>query len=141
VAHQIEYFSKHAVDSAREAKRFRVVAWCAAGIAIAISISTFVNGTLLGIHDAVPEKRLAIAASFLFQISTVAGALLIVNDCDRRQRRYRELHDSLILWDRELKALKTWPPVLQVAVRIEKALLVEIIEWKSLIRNRKMPRN
>ena len=141
VTHQIEYFSKHAVESAREAKRFRVVAWCGAGVAIAISVWTFVSGTLLGIHDAVSGKRLAIAASFLFQISTVAGALLIVNDCDRRQRRYRELHDSLIVWERELKALKTWPPVLQVAVRIEKALLVEIIEWKSLIRNRKMPRN
>jgi hypothetical protein len=141
VAHQIEYFSKHARESAREAKRFRVVAWCGSGIAIAISVWTFVGGTLLGIHNATSGKRLAIAASFLFQISTVAGALLVVNDCDRRQRRYRELHDSLIVWDRELKALKTWPTVLQVAVRIEKALLVEIIEWKSLIRNRKMPRN
>ncbi len=141
VTHQIEYFSRHAIESVREAKRFRVVAWCCAGIAIGISIWTFVSGTLLGIHDAVSGKRLAIAASLLFQISTVAGALLIVKDCDRRQRRYRELHDSLIVWDKELKALKTWPPVLQVAARIEKALLVEIIEWKSLIRNRKMPRN
>jgi len=141
VTQQIEYFSRHAVESAREAKRFRMVAWSGAGIAIAISISTFVSGTLAGIHDPVAGKRLAIAASFLFQVSTVAGALLIVNDCDRRQRRYRELHDSLTLWARELKALRTWPPVLQVAGRIEKALLVEIIEWKSLIRNRKMPRN
>jgi len=141
VTHQIEYFSKHAVESAREAKRFRFVAKGCSAIAIGVSVWTFVRGRLSGVHDPAVGKELAIAASFLFQIATVAGALLIVNDCERRQRRYRELHESLTAWDRELKALRTWPPVLQVAVRIEKALLAEIIEWRSLIRNRKMPRN
>jgi hypothetical protein len=79
--------------------------------------------------------------SALFQLATISGALLIVHDCERRQRRYRELHDWLKEWDAELDALRTWPTVLKVAGRIERALLVELLEWKSLVRNVKLPRN
>jgi hypothetical protein len=66
---------------------------------------------------------------------------VVVHDCDRRQRRYLELHRSLAEWERELRAVHTWPPALQVVDRVERALFVELLEWRSLLQNRKMPRS
>jgi len=34
--------------------------------------------------------------------------------------------------------LRTWPSVLRVAGQIERALLAELIEWRSLIRNQRL---
>jgi len=47
------------------------------------------------------------------------------------------LHQQLVKWDAQLEALRTWPSVLRVSGRIERALLAELIEWRSLIRNPK----
>jgi hypothetical protein len=84
------------------------------------------------------KQWLALGASIAFQIATIAGALLAVNDGDRRRQRYRELHQQLGEWDAELEASRTWPSGLRVAGRIERALLAELIEWRSLIRNQKL---
>jgi hypothetical protein len=82
---------------------------------------------------------LAFAGTVCFQIATVAGALLIVNDWRRRRERYRELHDLLVVWDKQIASAGTWAIVLRTATRVERALLAEVIEWRSLIRNRKLP--
>ena len=91
-------------------------------------------------HGKPDGKWLTFASSILFQVATIASALLVAKDCDRRERRYKELHYSLRTWEGELKALLTWSLVVKVVYRIESALLVEVLEWKSLIRNRKIPR-
>lgn len=102
----------------------------------------FVSAHVNGSFGPGPWKQwLALGASIAFQIATVAGALLAVNDCDRRRQRYRELHQQLGKWDAQLEALRTWPSVLRVAGRIERALLAELIEWRSLIRNHKLAKN
>jgi hypothetical protein len=110
-------------------------------LAIVIAGLVFVTGTAFkqaGLAHA--TNWLSVAVSALFQLATIAGALLIVHDCERRQRRYREFQNWLEEWDAELVNLRTWPTVLKVAVRIERALLVELLEWKSLVRNVKLPR-
>jgi hypothetical protein len=83
---------------------------------------------------------LAFAGTVFFQIATILGALLIVNDWQRRRERYRELHDLLVVWDKQIALAGTWTVLLRTATRVERALLAEVIEWRSLIRNRKMPR-
>jgi hypothetical protein len=85
-------------------------------------------------------RWLGLSLSALFQAATVVAALQIVNDSKRRQRRYRELHDWLKDWDRQLQVLRTWSSVLKVVVQVEKALMVELLEWRSLARNTKLPR-
>jgi hypothetical protein len=50
------------------------------------------------------------------------------------------LHKKLGSWDTQIEVLRTWPSVLHVAEQIERALLAELIEWRSLIRNQKMTR-
>jgi hypothetical protein len=62
-----------------------------------------------------------------------------VNDFQRRRDRYRELHRMLMQWDKQLELSRTWSTVLRITSVIEKALLAELIEWRSLIRNRKLP--
>jgi hypothetical protein len=141
VSGQIEYFCLHAAQSAREARRYRLAIWACSATAVLISGWSFVDNALSKNATSNPDQKwLSLCASALFQIATIAGALLIVNDSERRQARYRELHDLLKEWERTLKAMRTWTPVLQIIGKIEKALLAELLEWKSLIRNRKMPR-
>ena len=138
VTHQIDYFSDHAARSAAEAFRFRAATWASIGFASALNAWLFLSAHVTRNLGQAPWKQgLALGASIAFQVATVAGALLAVNDCDRRKERYRELHQQLKKWDAQLEALRTWPSVLRLAGRIERALLAELIEWRSLIRNPK----
>ncbi len=139
---QKEYFMKQSILSAERGKRYRLVSKFCVIAAILLSLWTFGERSLLKTSHAVSgDSWLPLAASALFQIATIAGALLVVNDCDRRQRRYLEIHNSLANWEMELRAFHTWSPVIQVVSRIERALLVELLEWRSLLQNTKMPRN
>jgi len=141
IAGQIDYFFRHAAQSAAEARRYRAATWISIGFAAAVNAWLFVSGHFSGISAPGPWKQsLSLGASIAFQIATIAGALLAVNDCDRRKERYQELHKKLGSWDTQIEVLRTWPSVLHVAEQIERALLAEFIEWRSLIRNQKMTR-
>jgi hypothetical protein len=140
VAGQIDYMFSHAAQSEAEGRRYRIATWACIGLAIALNAWLFVGARFFGIVFGEWKQWMALGASVAFQIATVAGALLAVNDCDRRRQRYRELHRQLEKWDAQLVALRTWPSVLRVAGRIERALLTELIEWRSLIRNHKHAR-
>jgi hypothetical protein len=138
VAGQIDYFLSHAAQSAAEARRYRAAVWTCVGLATVSNVWLFASAHMNGRFGPGPWKQwLALGASFAFQIATVAGALRAVNDCDRRRLRYRELHQQLGKWDAQLAASRTWRSVLRVAGQIERALLAELIEWRSLIRNPK----
>jgi len=141
VAGQMEYLSAHATQSAAEARRYRAATWISIGLAAGVNVWLFVSGHLSAAFAAGSWKQtLSLGAAIAFQIATVAGALLAVNDCDRRRQRYRELRQQLAEWDAQLEALRTWPSLLRVAGRVERALLTELIEWRSLIRNQKLAR-
>jgi hypothetical protein len=141
VRDQIDYFSMNAERSARRGKKYRNFSLVCIGLAIIIAGLVFVLGMKFKQPSLVTVQNwLSVAISALFQLATIAGALLIVHDCERRQRRYREFQNWLEQWDAELVNLRTWSTVLKVAVRIERALLVELLEWKSLVRNVKLPR-
>ncbi len=138
VKSQIKYFFDHAIQSTAEALRYRITIWACIGLAAAVDVWLFVTSRLTGSSVSASWKSwLAVGASIAFQIATVAGALLVVNDCDRRKQRYRDLHEQLGTWDAHLEALRTWPSVLRVTGQVERALLAELIEWRSLIRNQK----
>jgi hypothetical protein len=138
VAGQIDYFLRHAAQSAAEARRYRVAVWACVALASASNAWLFASAHLSGRFGPGPWKPwLALGASFAFQVATVAGALRAINDCDRRKQRYRELHQQLGKWDSQLAASRSWQSVLRVAGQIERALLAELIEWRSLIRNPK----
>jgi len=133
LAGQIDYFFNHAAQSAAEARRYRTAIW--SGIVVG-AVATLWRFSSIG--PAPMKSWLSLGASIAFQIATVAGALLAVNDCDRRKQRYWELHQRLGQWEAQLEALRTWPSALRVAGRIERALLAELFEWRSLVRNHKM---
>ncbi len=136
---QKEYFLRQSQQAAEKARRYRLLSKICAVAAVALTAWTLLSDRLL--RHAGNAWWLPLVASALFQVATVAGALVVVHDCDRRQRRYLELHRSLAEWERELRAVHTWPPALQVVDRIERALFVELLEWRSLLQNRKMPRS
>jgi hypothetical protein len=141
VLDQIEYYRNHASHAENQAETYRRVTFISIGVAILLALC-WLAGTMgvTGLHVVLRGHWFGFTLSALFQGATVVAALEIVNDSSRRQRRYRELHDWLKDWDRQFDALRTWPSVLKVVVQIEKALMVELLEWRSLARNTKLPR-
>ena len=141
VAGQIQYFSDHAARSTAQARQYRAAIWASIGLATALNVWMFAGAHVAGSFGPGPWKHLlALGASIAFQIATVAGALLAVNDWDRRRQHYRKMYEELGKWDAQLEALQTWPSLLRVAGRIERALLAELIEWRSLLRNQRLAR-
>jgi hypothetical protein len=134
VRDQIDYYARNALKAEREKKLYRRVKLFSAIGAVALALAW-----LAGLRTMLPGSSFGLALSALFQGATVVAALEIVNDSSRRQLRYKELHDWLTDWDRQLDALHTWPSVLKVVSQVEKALMVELLEWRSLARNSKMP--
>jgi hypothetical protein len=140
VQDQIAYFSRHASRAATAVRGYRNVVWACIFLAGALNVWRLLNAH--GIIDWSQGRSypvLALAATTLFQIATVAGALSAVNDYQRRRDRFRELHRMLTRWDKQLELSQTWSTVLRITSTIEKALLAELIEWRSHIRNRKLP--
>jgi hypothetical protein len=138
---QIAYFSGKYELAAREGRIFRTLTWISGGCAVLVAAWWF-GGRMAGIvpHTRFAGRWIPLIISALFQVATVAGALVVIKDCDRRQRRYRELGQWLENWSPQFDALNTWGLILQVANRVERALLVELVEWRSLMRHGKLPR-
>jgi hypothetical protein len=140
VQHQIDYFSRHASHSANAVRRYRILIWVS--VIVAGSFNAWMLLSAHGLNVWTPGRwkpEVALATATFFQIATVAGALLVVNDYERRRDRYRELHRMLTQWDKQLELSQTWPIVLRITSMVEKALLAELIEWRSHIRHRKVP--
>jgi hypothetical protein len=140
VQHQIVYFSRHAQHAAAWARRYRIVTWASTILAAGLNFWLLLNAH--GLNHSIsgrmrPELALLVAISF--QIATVAGSLVVINDYVRRRDRYRELHRMLLQWDKQLELSETWSTTLRIASTAEKALLAELIEWRSHIRNQKLP--
>jgi len=143
---QIKYFSEHAALSDTKAKKYELAIKISIIIAIianvvVLSSRWWLNGDSLQLRSVLHLKSdLLLLGSVFFQVSAISGAMLVVNDHERRRVRYRELHDLLQEWDKQLAFALTWPTVLRIAESVEKALLAEVIEWKSLILHHKLPR-
>jgi len=134
VAHQIEYFSRQARKAERQERRYGAVGWICGVLATLIAVACLSGGlTWLASHGFSGRQWLAFLMSALFEVATMAGAFAAMKDCARRRRRYRELSLALRRWDTQLEALNTWNSVLRVVERIERALIVELFEWRSLV--------
>jgi hypothetical protein len=133
VADQIDYFSRHAARAQRHERGFQVVSWICGLSAILIASGYLVTRTRWITVQDFPHQWIAFVMSSLFEIATMAGAFAMIKDSARRRRRYREMSEVLRQWQKQLDALHTWNSVLQIAEHIERALLVELLEWRSMI--------
>jgi hypothetical protein len=134
VAHQIEYFSRQARKAERQERRYATLGWVCGAVATLIAVVCLSGGLQwLANHGFSGRQWLAFTMSALFEVATMAGAFAAMKDCARRRRRYRELSHALRRWDTQLEALNTWNSVLRVVERIERALIVELFEWRSLV--------
>jgi hypothetical protein len=140
VQDQIAYFSRHANRAAAWARRYRNITWASTILAAGLDFWLLLN--VHGLNHWISGRLrpdLALSVAIFFQIATVAGSLVVVYDYVRRRDRYRELHRMLVQWDKQLELSQTWAIVLRIASTVEKALLAELIEWRSHIRNQKLP--
>lgn len=140
IQNQIEYFSRNAEHSDKKAHSYQRMVTLAVAVGLSANLWMLLASYWLKNIFGNWLTGIAFAGTVFFQIATVAGALLIVNDWRRRRERYRELHDLLVVWDKQIASARTWPILLRTTTRVERALLAEVVEWRSLIRNRKLPR-
>jgi len=134
VAHQVEYFSRQARQAELQERRYGLVSKACGVLATLLAVFCLCGGLQwLSSHGFSKRQWLAFTMSALFEIATLAGAFTAMKDCARRRRRYRELSHALGRWNTQLQALNTWNSVLHVVERIERALLVELFEWRSLV--------
>lgn len=139
VQEQIRYFSEFAAVARRRARWFTAVTVACVVLATLANAWGMVDRVWL--DGGTPQEwqpAITLGGAVLFQLATIVGALLAINDYSRRRQRYTEMEHSLKRWDAELEQAHSWPVLLQIAGRIERALLVEVIEWRSLIRHRKL---
>ncbi len=138
---QMDFFSKSAAKSGKKARQYQIAIMGSTALALVANIWMLLNSVWLkGVSQAPWKQILPLSGSVFFQVATIAGAMIVVNDYQRRRTRYRELHHLLKEWDKQLEFAKTWPIVMRIAEMVEKALLAEVIEWKSLILHHKLPR-
>ncbi len=138
---QLDFFWNSATKSDRKARQYQVVITVSIILALIANIWMVVRAVWWnGMTQAPWKQLLPLSGSVFFQLATIVGAMLVVNDYERRRVRYRELHQLLKEWDKQLEFARTWPILIRIAERVEKALLAEVIEWKSLILHQKMPR-
>jgi hypothetical protein len=138
---QINYYSRHAAQAEHETRNYRRVTFLSIAAAVLLALCWLAGR--MGVSSLQFVSRgswFGFTLSAFFQGATIVAALEIVNDSKRRQGRYRELHEWLTDWNRQLDALRTWPSVLKVVIQVEKALMVELLEWRSLAKNTKLPR-
>jgi hypothetical protein len=81
---------------------------------------------------------LGLAMVLAYQLAAGTGAMLVVNDYGRRQQRFLEMRRLIQDYGKQLKQTQSWPSVLRVVSRVEKTLLIEVIEWRALYRNQKL---
>jgi len=132
VADQMGYFTRQAARAERQERRYRAVSWMCGAMATLIA-GAYLAGEAgwIGLHIFPAHQWIALAMSGLFEIATMAGAFAVMKDSTRRRRRYRELSEALARWDTQIEALNTWGTVLPVVTKVERALLVELLEWRS----------
>jgi hypothetical protein len=133
---QIGYFSGKAASAAFEARLYRGLTWGCGALAVVAAAYLFAGRGPLPIT----RRWMDLSISALFQFATVTGALLVIKDCDRRRERYRELEQWLKNWAPQVDSLHSWGSLLQAVMRVERALMVELLEWRSLTRHAKLPR-
>ncbi len=138
---QIDYFFAQSRRSERDGRRLKTVAAFCVGLAVLLVVLWAGSKAKFGMSYTMPGAHwLSLSMLALFEVATVCGALLVVHDCDRRGRRYHELSIRLQAWEQGFGALRTWASVLKVVNRVERALLAEMLEWRSLVGNTKLPR-
>ena len=134
VADQIGYFSRQASKAEKQERRYGALGWICGVLATLIAVGCLSGGLQwLASRGFTGREWLAFTMSALFEVATMAGAFAAMKDCARRRRRYRELSEALRSWDTQLEALNTWNSLLRVVERIERALVVELFEWRSLV--------
>ena len=134
ILHQMDYFSRQAAKAERHERRYAAIGWAAGVLATLLALFCLAGGLQWLAARGLPGREwIAFVMSALFEVATMAGAFAAVKDCSRRRSRYRQLSLALDRWRNQFQALDTWNSALRVVGEVERALVVELLEWRSLV--------
>ena len=134
INHQASYFEKESDRAARALLR--------SGRFIHGFVACAILGFLLVMASRIfhffPDAWMSwvvLGIGLAFQAAAGTGALMVINDYHRREKRYREIRRLIEIQGQRLEQAQTWTSVLRIVKRIERTLLTEVIEWRALFQN------
>jgi hypothetical protein len=129
---QLAYFARQESRAAPQFARLKAWFWIATTLALGCTL-IYAAVSTLGIE--VPFWMQTTLFDFLpITLPIVATALISlisINDLQRRVARYREMHTELAAGRRQIGFCETWNSIERVVLKIERALLQEVLEWHS----------
>jgi len=134
---QAAYFSRQTERAVRAMSRALAVIRYAVFFAIGGNLFMVVSQLLHLLPAGAWMIWLGLAIVLAFQIAAGAGALIVINDYARRQRRYLEMRRLILNYATQLEQAQTWASILRIVTLVEKTLLTEVLEWRALFRNQK----
>jgi hypothetical protein len=138
IQHQADYFSAQVLPAARVMTRSKwitrvVIFFGVFGNLFLVACSAFQWG-----ETGHWKSEFGLAVAISFQVAAVTGAIVVINDYGRRQQRYVEMRDLILSYAGQLRGAQSWTSVLRVVTRIERALLAEVMEWRTLFKNQNL---
>jgi hypothetical protein len=130
---QLAYYRRQEARALPLFHRLKVGFWIATILALACTLTYAICDSM---SMAVPGWFLMTAFYFLpVSLPIVAAAfisLISINDLQRRVARYREMQIILEESRKRVSFSQTWNSLERVALKTERALLQEVIEWHSI---------
>ena len=136
---QVKYFSGQAKRSDRVMSRALAVIRCSVILAILGNLFFVFSSQVFHLMPSGTwTSWLNLGVVLGFQLAAGIGTMIVINDYARRRQRFLETRRLVLDYNKQLEQAQSWPSVLRVVTRIEKALLTELIEWRALFRNQKI---
>ncbi|HEY4248688.1 MAG TPA: hypothetical protein VGM64_17840 [Lacunisphaera sp.] len=130
---QLNYYKRQENRALPLFNRLKLGFWIATLLAIVCTLAYALADTL---HMEVPEWTQSTIFYFLPIALPVVAASLIslisINDLQRRVARYREMRAMLDDCRKQVTYCQTWNSLERIVLKIERALLQEVIEWHSI---------
>jgi hypothetical protein len=140
IQHQADYFSAQVPPALRVMTRSKwitriVIFFGIIGNLVLVACSAFQWG-----ETGHWKSEFGLAVAFAFQVAAVTGATVAINDYGRRQQRYVEMRNLILSYAGQLRGAQSWTSVLRIVTRVERALLSEVMEWRTLFKNQSFGR-
>ena len=113
-------------------RRLKLGFWAATICAFGVTAFHAISRTF---HLTMPEWLQATAFVFLsISLPVIAAAFISIISINDLQRRFSRFKDMVVLLEAsrtQVTSCRTWPSVERVVLKMERALLHEVIEWHS----------
>ena len=129
---QFAYFERQVHRAQPLLKRLKFGFWAATILAFGVTAFHAISRTFdLPMPDWVRATTFVFLSISLPVIAAAFISIISINDLQRRVARYKDMRVLLEASRTQVASCRTWPSLERVVLKVERALLHEVIEWHS----------